>query len=164
MRKKVFFFLCICLLWSLPIGLMAVEGGREDPVLGGDQLLMEGPANEILSLTLSQDYADHTYYTFDKTLLLSGTAEAGALVRVLVYTLDEGSEPILWYQEEKEVGPSGLFQENVSLSLIGKQWMLIGVEDSSGQASRIYEIERKAEDTLEELIDYDLNIYEDFGR
>ena len=37
-------------------------------------------------------------------------------------------------------------------------------QDSSGQASRIYEIERKAEDTLEELIDYDLNIYEDFGR
>ena len=34
----------------------------------------------------------------------------------------------------------------------------------AGSFGEVYEIERKAEDTLEELIDYDLNIYEDFGR
>lgn len=166
MHKKHRVWICILLLLlaAMPMYLLAQETEPEDPVFGGDQLLMDEETDRILSLQLSQNYTNETYYTFEKELPLSGRAEPHAAVRILVYTLDEESMPILWYQNELEIGSSGLMQETVPLPLMGTQWMLISVRDSQGGACRIYEMERKGEEILEDLLNCHLNLYEEFGR
>lgn len=171
MPKRLPFFLCLLLMIGIPSPMRASEESLQDAVISQTydaseetSVLEGGKGDTILSLSLSRDLSRSMQYTFDKDLPVSGEGRPGSLIRLVVFTENEDHSPIVWYQSEKELGPSGLLEESVPLSIAGDQYLMIGVTEDGATACRFYLICRKSEETLEELLHYRLNLFEEFGQ
>lgn len=128
------------------------------------RFLEDGEAGEILTLQLHQEMQDAVYYTFSDTRTLTGSASPGDRIAAVVYTEGSGGRPIIWYHHETVIGESGMYQETVPLQLLDMQWILIAVWHQDELACRVYGNHRKSDRVLSELLDYELSLYEEFGK
>ena len=169
MKKRLCVFAVLCLFTAVfCVRSKAEENTILDQVLtllyerpATVEVLAEEPSDTILALKLRKT---PMAYTFASEMPLSGTAQPGDQIEIAVFTVDESGHPILWHHNSILIGASGLLQEKVPLTLTGLQRLLIGVTHEDKTAVRVYAISRKSEAVLEQLLNYDLNLYEEFGR
>ena len=128
------------------------------------EILENDGSDTIASLKLSRALNEPMEYTFASELTLSGLGDPGDVVEIVVFTVDEEGSPILWHRNTIRIGASGLLQEKVPLTLTGLQRLLIGVTHEEHTAVRVYEISRKSQEVLEQLLNYDMNLYREFGK
>ncbi len=170
MRRILLLCLLLCLIAcpaaaqaaGTDVQTMVIEQVYECPEIV--TVLEEKPRNRIQSLTVSRELSDGIQYTFDKIVTIGGEADPDSRVNIVVYTINDRRRPVIWYQKEVQIGPSGLLQEEMPLSTAGSQWVMVGISDTHGTACRFFEVHRKSEETLEELLHFRLNLYEEFGQ
>ena len=169
MKKKTAMVLMMVCLLMLPQSAAWGNGSIEDQILQeiyGEKWmatdLIDRPSGTILSLELFQEMSEGVY-TYEETWMLTGKAKPGTRISLIVYTISEAQTPIIWYTQETTVGASGLFQKEVPLRLLGKQYMMIAVQQQEQAAACIYELHRKGETVRDQLLEYELNLYEEYG-
>ena len=155
----------------LSLNVQAVEKTTLDQVLGqlyerpaSVQILEDEDLGRIASLELSNEPDSGIIYTFDSNIEMSGTAEKDDRIDIAVFTVDADGSPIIWHRNSTVIGASGLIQERIPLTLIGLQHLLIGVTHDEKTSVRVYEINRKSDQVLDQLLNYKLNLYEEFGK
>ena len=170
MKRKIWIWILLLMLSVIPGTASAGEGSMQEQAIRwafGENLpevqMLEDEGQEILSLKLHQALDADMNYTYEDGWMLTGTAEPGTHVGVIVYTESEKQSPIVWYDQETVVGASGLYQEKVPLQLLDMQHILILVRNDNVCAGREYLVVRKSEDICTELLDYELNLYEEYG-
>ena len=169
MKKWIPGLLLLCVLFSLRGSASAEEVNtdkmvqlifyEQEPV----EILTEGDPAKVDSLVLGLDLKE-IYYTFDTLLPVGGTADENVRILSVMYTAGESGQPIIWYQNETKVNRSHLYQENIPIPLVGRQKLWIGVTSETGTRARIYQIDRKSSETEDTLIDFYLNLFEEYGR
>ena len=170
MGRRMIIGVLLLLLMLLPAPAMADEDPINQQVLRllyGDKaselVMLEDAGDEILTLQLQLTLKPGMNYTYEDSWMLNGTAEAGDKIGVLLYTISENGKPIVWYTKETTVGISGLYQEKVPLQLLDTQHLLITVRKEGVLEGREYQILRKSEEICTELLEYELNLYEEYG-
>ena len=119
----------------------------------------KSPETSLESIEVKREFVQPAEYTFTEQIAFVGEAEAGTNLVLCVYTVDDQNNAAIWYHAETLVGPSGVFQENVPLPRIGRQFLMV-LTDYGGQGEGVcYEFYRNSEDVCRQLLDYTLNIY-----
>ena len=168
----------ICMVVLLLAGMIFVTGSgyaeEKDPVdevletfyedTGSVTVLTSGDVSMIGTLSVSQTWEDEISYIWDEDMLVSGIAEAGDQVMLVVYTTAEQDDPVIWFQEAVTIGASGILERTVDISLIGEQYLLIGVTHEEETFVREYTICRKSTEIRDTLLNYQLNLYEAYGQ
>ncbi len=126
-------------------------GGREIAWVQG---------GSIGSLHLSAG-TDTEYYTFRRTMDLTGTVSAGAKVWIGEFSVLDG-KLTMW--SLRSAGPgSGLFQEKPNLVWEGANYIVIVTDDAGRLTAGVLTAWRMPEKLEEELAGLTINLYEVFG-
>ncbi len=94
--------------------------------------------------------------TLENQTLFAGSADAETVITCSVYTFDEEQRTTLLYQTSEVVGQSGLYQLTVPLPVLGRQYVMLRVDDEE----KTYAYNRYRKQLATELEEYYLNIYQ----
>lgn len=169
MRKKTAMVLLILCLLLIPQSAAWGKGSVEERILQelykGKEIsadLIDTPSKTLLSLELYQEM-EGKVCTYEDAWMLTGKAEPDTQIHLIVYTVSETQTPIIWYMQEMRVGSSRLFQKEVPLRLLGTQYLMIAVQQQEEAAACVYAMDRKGETVRDQLLEYELNLYEEYG-
>lgn len=101
-------------------------------------------------ITGGLDTAKDSIVTFDGTRTISGKADNGTDVKIIVYTKNSVGKYREKYNYELNVGLSGLFSQTVTLNL-GENLICINAEKNGETAGEEVTVKRKADNIKNEL-------------
>ena len=101
-------------------------------------------------ITGGLDTTKDSIVTFDSTRTISGTADNGTDIKIIVFTKNSVGKYMEKYDYELNVGLSGLFSQTVSLNL-GENLIYINADKNGVIAGEKVTVKRKADNIKNEL-------------
>lgn len=161
--------LILCLVLRTSDASLRAEEDRQLPLMVVEQYLERTDVefDTPQQLTMDSEYSDTINYTFSDYARFTGRCAADSRITIVVYTVNEKHWPVTWFFEQVTTGASGMFEIKAALPTLGAQEVLILEELADPQEpvhASLLHFERKPETVVQELLDYQLNLYKEYGR
>ncbi|NMA84415.1 MAG: hypothetical protein GX962_11215 [Epulopiscium sp.] len=162
MKKQLVFFLFILFLFWTPTVLLASPISMQDDKIN-DSVTVEDALGyvedveeeKLLDLGLIQikkGLSKKEEPTFAQQRNIAIEGKEGTSIIIFVYsTNDQGDINLTFESVRQAIGASGIYNESISFDTIGENYVLIYAEKGEQKVARLFQINRKKQETKIEL-------------
>lgn len=112
-------------------------------------------------LYLNKGFTKRVEPTFAQQKILSGEGNEGTSVLLFVYHNEDEEQETITYESQQAIGASGIYSENFGIEYIGVNYVLIYVTKDDMAVAKIYELNRKEQETKDKLESFQYNAAKD---